>query len=351
MDDPKISVIVPVYKVEPYLRKCLDSIVSQTYENLEIILVDDGSPDNCGAICDEYATRDERIRVIHQLNRGLSAARNAGLDFATGDYIGFVDSDDWLEADFFSYLIGGVQHWNADIAQCTFSVDSPRFSRKVGYEADACMSRDKAIGELLKNDRMTNNVWNKLFRRYMFGEVRFPEGRIYEDVAVSYRLLEQADTVLVRPEVKYHYVMRTSGIVLSDSITDKMDCWHATQERYVWLLPRYPQYEELLTVDVCGAIMDVWSCVWPCRGQLGSEEHLALQEMCGFARRHCRTALRVGNFGVTGRLRLLLTPYDRRWAYRLAAWLRRLYKWKYAASGPTESYTGGTRLPAVDGEN
>ena len=98
---PKISVIVPVYKVEPYLRKCLDSIVNQTYRNLQIILVDDGSPDNCGKICDEYAARDRRIEVIHQENGGISAARNAGLNLADGDYIGWVDSDDWIEPEMY----------------------------------------------------------------------------------------------------------------------------------------------------------------------------------------------------------------------------------------------------------
>ena len=104
MPEAKISVIVPVYKVEPYLRKCLDSIVGQTHRNLEIILVDDGSPDNCGAICDEYAARDERIKVIHKENGGVASARNAGLAVASGDYIGWVDSDDWIETDMMSQL-------------------------------------------------------------------------------------------------------------------------------------------------------------------------------------------------------------------------------------------------------
>ena len=118
MPDAKISIIVPVYKVEPYLRKCLDSIVGQTYQKLEIILVDDGSPDSCGAICDAYAARDERIRVIHKENGGVASARNAGLDAATGDYIGWVDSDDWIEADMFECLLKGAEDYDADIVVC-----------------------------------------------------------------------------------------------------------------------------------------------------------------------------------------------------------------------------------------
>ena len=117
--EPKISVIVPVYKVEPYLRKCLDSIINQTYRNLQIILVDDGSPDNCGAICDEYASKDSRIEVIHQENGGVSAARNAGLKLAAGDYIGWVDSDDWIEPDMYAYMLENMQKYEADIAVCS----------------------------------------------------------------------------------------------------------------------------------------------------------------------------------------------------------------------------------------
>ena len=116
MKNETISVIVPVYKVEPYLRECVDSIINQTYKNLEIILVDDGSPDNCGAICDEYAAKDSRVRVIHKENGGVSSARNAGIEAATGDYIGFVDSDDWIEPDMYENLLESLQRENAEIA-------------------------------------------------------------------------------------------------------------------------------------------------------------------------------------------------------------------------------------------
>ena len=124
-ETPLISIIIPVYKVEPYLRKCLDSVVQQTYRNLEIILVDDGSPDSCGAICDEYATKDERITVIHQENKGLSAARNAGLDIATGDYIQFVDSDDWIEPDALATVLSIAEDHHVDIVCFGFNKHLP----------------------------------------------------------------------------------------------------------------------------------------------------------------------------------------------------------------------------------
>ena len=149
VDGERISVIVPVYKVEPYLRKCLDSIVNQTYRNLEIILVDDGSPDNCGRICDEYAERDKRIRVIHQKNGGVSSARNEGLKIASGDWIGWVDSDDWIEPDMFEYLLENAKKSKADIAVC---------SRKEWYK-DRCILR-KWEKDILLNMLLRQGCYN-----------------------------------------------------------------------------------------------------------------------------------------------------------------------------------------------
>ena len=164
VDGERISVIVPVYKVEPYLRKCLDSIVNQTYRNLEIILVDDGSPDNCGRICDEYAERDNRIRVIHQKNGGVSSARNEGLKIASGDWIGWVDSDDWIEPDMFEYLLENAKKSKADIAVC---------SRKEWYkdrcilrkwEKDILLNTEEALRQLLEDVQMQNYLWDKLWQ-------------------------------------------------------------------------------------------------------------------------------------------------------------------------------------------
>lgn len=166
--EPKISIIVPVYKVEPYLRKCLDSIVGQTYQNLQIILVDDGSPDNCGKICDEYAARDRRIEVIHQANGGVSAARNAGLKLADGDYIGWVDSDDWIESGMYEYLLENALKYGADIAVCS---RFERYKDKVirrGWSNIEVLNREKALQMLLKNDVMQNYLCDKLCKQFPF---------------------------------------------------------------------------------------------------------------------------------------------------------------------------------------
>ena len=132
MNEPLVSVIVPVYKVEKYLDKCVESIVGQTYKNLEIILVDDGSPDNCPAMCDKWADRDSRIKVIHKQNGGVSSARNAGIDAVQGEFIGFVDSDDWLEPDMYDCLVKNALEYNADISRCGYFVDWSDHTSYVG---------------------------------------------------------------------------------------------------------------------------------------------------------------------------------------------------------------------------
>ena len=174
---PKISVIVPVYKVENFLDRCVESIVGQTYENLEIILVDDGSPDNCPALCDAAAAKDARIRVIHQKNGGLSAARNAGLDAARGAWIGFVDSDDYIAPEMYEVLYQAVQSTGADLALCDYAeVDetgAPCLPPYTGLAQRIFTGR-----ELLKRatNTMAQPAWNKLYRRAIFAQLRYPEG-------------------------------------------------------------------------------------------------------------------------------------------------------------------------------
>ena len=161
---PLISIIVPVYDVEPYLRKCIDSILIQSYRDLEIILVDDGSPDNCGAICDEYAEKDKRIKVIHKKNGGLSDARNAGLDIATGEYIGFVDSDDWVMPDMYEYLYKAVKEYDADMSVCGY-YDYWGKTISGRYCQDIQVYKGQEGIKALLDLKFGNYVWNKLYKR------------------------------------------------------------------------------------------------------------------------------------------------------------------------------------------
>lgn len=206
---PLISIIVPVYNVKEYLEKCLDSICSQTYKNLEIILINDGSSDGSGELCDLFAQRDGRVKVIHQANAGQSAARNRGLDIAQGEYFGFVDSDDWIEPDMYEFLYRLLKENGADISICSHYRDKGGKS-VVKYSSDKILefTRDEAIRALVIDKRVRNYPVDKLYKRCLFDNIRFPLNRVYEDLAISYLVFYEADKVIMQETPKYHYVIR-----------------------------------------------------------------------------------------------------------------------------------------------
>ncbi len=202
---PLLTVIVPVYRAEMYLHKCLDSIIAQTYANLEIILIDDGSPDNCGAICDEYAVRDSRISVIHQENGGESKARNAGLDQATGDFVAFVDSDDYLDLSMYENLMIAAIKYDADIVIGDFfmilsSGVSRRFSNLPEGEVPLLQ-----VQEQILSSRLPSYVWNKIYRKTLFDGLRYTQIRGFGDLFISSRLFQRACKVVFVPEAGYYY--------------------------------------------------------------------------------------------------------------------------------------------------
>jgi exopolysaccharide biosynthesis predicted pyruvyltransferase EpsI/glycosyltransferase involved in cell wall biosynthesis len=234
MED-KISVIVPVYKVEQYLRKCIDSIIAQTYKNLEIILVEDGSPDNCAQICEQYAASDPRIKVIHKRNGGLSEARNYGIEQATGDYIGFVDSDDWIEKDMYELLHAKAIQYQADIAICGYYFVNKAMHSSYTVNSDTVFTREEALYELAKDKIITNYAWNKLYKRELFARVRYPVGYIYEDMATTYKLFALAERIVAVKDCKYYYLSRPYSITSIDSFKSRYDNFYA----------RYLQYYDL----------------------------------------------------------------------------------------------------------
>ena len=214
-----ISVIVPVYKVEPYLRKCIDSIINQTYKNLEIILVDDGSPDNCGKICDEYAEKDSRIVVIHKENGGLSDARNAGIDTAKGEYLTFIDSDDWITENYIKYLYDLLNKYTADISGCNYTVvrdDGIYVKDKNSFFEDRFYQKGKNFNELFSIMLYEENVYNsscsKLYRKTLFSNIRFPGNKIYEDTRTTPKLLHKCNKIIFGYERHYFYFMREQSI-------------------------------------------------------------------------------------------------------------------------------------------
>ena len=225
MTKPLISVIVPIYAVEDYLRECVDSILAQTWENFELILVDDGSPDNCGAICDGYAARDDRVRVIHQENGGVSAARNAGLDIASGDYISFIDGDDTVAPRFLECLASA----DADIAQCGFAYDVGELADSAGFEY--IDGREMALRMYGDGDVAYVVVWNKLWRRESLRELRFPIGKRYEDEFFTWRTFETAATAAVTGASLYYYRQQEGSFMHQEVSVRFMDAVEALQER------------------------------------------------------------------------------------------------------------------------
>ncbi|PRR76504.1 glycosyltransferase [Clostridium thermopalmarium] len=218
--EPKISIIVPIYNVEKYINKCIDSILAQTFTDFELILVDDGSPDNCGKICDDYAKKDSRIKVIHKKNGGLSSARNAGLDIARGEYIGFIDSDDYIHEEFYETLMNLIIKYDADIAQCEFlrvyeeentNVQNIRFHSN---KTIITLNNIEALNNLY-NENSVNAVvvWNKLYKKELFNEIRFPKEKIHEDEYTTYQLLFNAKRIVLTSEQMYYYLQRTNSIM------------------------------------------------------------------------------------------------------------------------------------------
>lgn len=210
-----ISVIVPVYRVEPYLRECIDSILSQTYPDFELILVDDGSPDRCGEICDGYAGKDNRIRVIHQENTGLSGARNTGLDIAQGEYVTFVDSDDVIAPNYLAFLYQMVKETGADVSTCDYSVNS-NVNGLTESTSGITLSGTDACSQLyLHGGEIRVNAWGKLYARHLWNGIRFPLGKIHEDQAVVPILLYNAKKVAASSAKLYYYR------IVEDSIMHK----------------------------------------------------------------------------------------------------------------------------------
>ena len=209
-----VSVIVPVFKTEKYLDQCVSSLTAQTLRDLEILLIDDGSPDNCGAMCDAWAARDRRVRVFHTANGGISRARNVGLEAARGEYIGFMDSDDWAEPDMYASLLSLAEESGADIVAGAavlngkngrtkyFDPELPRGSRRL------ILNREQAEEELLRNTKITNSAWDKLYRRGIFEHVRFTPDVFLEDFDIMPRCLAAAELVIYEPRVLYHYRVR-----------------------------------------------------------------------------------------------------------------------------------------------
>lgn len=230
---PLISVIVPVYKVEKYLKRCVSSIQAQTYSKLEIILVDDGSPDTCPVICDEISNTDSRIVVIHKENGGLSDARNTGLNKAKGDYIGFVDSDDYILPNMYEILLTKIQKENSDMACCNYlqvTESDVAFDNQKLPIRDECVEKDVAYDMLVQYGGYYAVAWNKLYRRSLWEKIRFPKGRKYEDMFIAFKIIDECQIISHVSSALYCYVRRTGSITLEKPSVKDLDLGYALIE-------------------------------------------------------------------------------------------------------------------------
>lgn len=246
----KISVIVPIYKVEEYLHRCVDSIINQIYTNLEIILVDDGSPDNCPAICDEYAEKDSRIRVIHKKNGGLSDARNAGLEIATGEYIGFVDSDDWIHKDMYNVLYNTIKKNNADIVECgILSTYEYIDDKKIDNIQMQIYSKSDSIGALITQE-IRQTVWNKLYKKTVINSILFDVGKLHEDEFWTYKILDRSNKLIKIDKKMYYYFQRENSIMSNSYSIKRLDALEARYKRYLFIEQKYPEYTKDAKLDL-----------------------------------------------------------------------------------------------------
>lgn len=288
---PLVSIIVPVYNVLPYLRQALDSAVSQTYCNLEILVVNDGSTDGSEEICDEYAVCDPRVRVVHQENRGLSAARNAGIDLATGDYLLFLDSDDWLELDAVEILMREAVTTGADVVCCQHLREERNRTTSPHATTRRVFTGTEAVEAHVCGGGASSFAWGKLYHTGVVEGVRYPEGMVFEDVSTTWRFLDRASCVVILPQSLWHYRRRTGSISRNRDMENLVDYWHAYKGRYDALARRSCDMRRSLTEQCVLAIARTWSWCFA-RPKNERDSHASeLSEMASFARSHTTEVL------------------------------------------------------------
>ena len=231
MKNDLISIIIPVYKVEKYLEKCIESVLKQTYTNLQIILVDDGSPDNCGKICDEYAKKDS----IHKANGGLSDARNVGISKAKGRYIGFVDSDDYIKEDMYEILLNLIKKYDADVSICNlYDVIDGNECIRNKENGIREYSRLDILKEVLLDKNIQSYAWNKLYEKELFDEIKYPIRKKYEDIGTTFYVFEKCNKIVVTSEPEYYYLKRSDSLVNNVTESTVLDYTEIIIQRYLY---------------------------------------------------------------------------------------------------------------------
>lgn len=319
-----ISVLVPVYNVEKYLCRCIDSILKQTYTDYEMILVDDGSTDQSGAICDAYAAKHACIRVIHQENAGLAQVRNVSLAAAQGEYITFVDSDDAIEPTYLELLLRDLKETGADISICSWSEISDNGLRteltwdhkEKGFQV---WTAQQAVKSLLYQRGIDNNTWGKLYTRAVLNDIVFPVGKVYEDIATTYKIFLNGHRICYRPEALYLYTSNTSGISQSSFSPRRMDLIDMAEAMYTDIANRFPDYLPAAKARLLRAYIHVYLQIPDC------SEFKEYQKKVFSGIRKLRRAVMLDTEAKRGtRMAALIACIH-------PALLRKLYRWKIYA--------------------
>ncbi|GFI40945.1 putative glycosyltransferase EpsJ [Thomasclavelia cocleata] len=255
-----ISVIIPVYNVEKYLHRCVDSVINQTYSNLEIILVDDGSTDTSSQICDEYKNLDERIVVIHKENGGLSDARNVGFDISKGEYILFLDSDDWMEKEAVDLLKLKMEEYQVDVVQSNFLYkyeDNHEINGLKILGQDQVLNNFSAMEQLIKNETIKNFAWGKLYKRKLLEGIKFPYGKLFEDTYWIHQVFARASNILLLDIPLFNYWQRCNSISYSFSIK-KLDILDGYLERRIFIKDKYPKLSGALDNGIIRLALSIY---------------------------------------------------------------------------------------------
>lgn len=292
-ENPLVSVIVPVYNAAQYVHKCLDSILEQTYTNLDIVLVDDGSTDGCAEILDDYAARDARIQVIHQPNGGVSAARNTGLDAARGDCIAWLDSDDYFLPGLIEKLLRAMQRHGKKIAMCNYALDrrdgniNPRYTLKTPERE---CTREEMVGFIL-GLKVMPILWANLMTRDLYAGIRFPVGKLFEDVRTTYKLHERADGCVFLSEVLLLRNDPPKSLSRNPNIKNRVDACYAYMERRADAVQRWPQYDQDMLVAAARHLRILRSNVMRNPARLYRENAADIRRICAYYRGYTSTIL------------------------------------------------------------
>ena len=277
MNNPLISIIVPIYGVEQYLDRCVDSIVNQSYQNLEIILVDDGSPDKCPAMCDEWAEKDSRIKVIHKENGGLSDARNAGMAIATGELMGFVDSDDYIAPEMYRLLYENMVETDSDISCCGVEMvwEDGTPSRMLTKTGCCVLNREEAMEAIIEESWLKHPVTNRLYRRACIGAHCFPVGKTHEDAFWSPQVIANACRVSVMGRPCYFYWQRCGSIMGQAYSEKRLDLLEAYKEELSLVQSQFPALESRVATLFCFRVLYGYQSVF--RMEEGPERNRCLE--------------------------------------------------------------------------